>query len=223
MNGCDCRDLLRTPRQISTQAVAGCFGYNSGTRGRARIWVSSEIATHFATGTRGTGWDGTNSPERRTGKNPSKMGIDGTGRDGPIPHQQNSELLLPRRFQTLCSGRGLTAIAGLDQGQTALCASDHALTLSKGHISRLWRQRAFLKSVKTKTRPAKTHQPGGEPRPCVLPGLPMSPPKGRARPPTWPADDTRQHARAGRAPLRLSGLAAGFPRLCRSLVFVMLA
>ena len=132
-------------------------------------------------------------------------------------------ILLPRRFQTLCSGRGLTAIAGLDQGQTALCASDHALTLSKGHISRLWRQRAFLKSVKTKTRPAKTHQPGGEPRPCVLPGLPMSPPKGRARPPTWPADDTRQHARAGRAPLRLSGLAAGFPRLCRSLVFVMLA
>jgi hypothetical protein len=36
----------------------------------------------------------------------------------------------------------------LDQGQTALCASAQAPTLSKPHISRLWQQKAFLRSVK---------------------------------------------------------------------------
>ena len=43
----------------------------------------------------------------------------------------------------------LGALAGLDQGQETPFELSQALTLSNTHIARLWRQRAFLKSVET--------------------------------------------------------------------------
>jgi hypothetical protein len=42
-----------------------------------------------------------------------------------------------------------TGRPSIDPVLSAVCPQIQALALSKGHIARLWRQRAFLKSVKS--------------------------------------------------------------------------
>jgi hypothetical protein len=51
-----------------------------------------------------------------------------------------------------CEGSGDPVVACDDLAQTALCPQMQTLALSKGHMSRLWSQKAFLNSAKTAGR-----------------------------------------------------------------------
>jgi hypothetical protein len=60
-----------------------------------------------------------------------------------------------------CLGNALL-VACDDLAQTALCPQMQTLALSKGHMSRLWSQKAFLNSVKTA---GTSKGPGRKPSP----------------------------------------------------------